>query len=138
MSCARSRRCTPSAAITIPKAWAARFPERRTLRLGGLRIYVMHDRAELAKRPAPGGSRVIITGHSHKPLLETWDGALFVNPGSAGPRRFNLPVAIGEIEIRGRALARAPHRSVDAPSLARLERQVGNQRRTRDASRMNW
>ena len=86
------------------EGWAARIPERRTVRLGGLRIYLVHDRAELAKRPAPGGSRVIITGHSHKPCIETWDGALFVNPGSAGPRRFNLPVAAGEIEIRGERL----------------------------------
>ena len=84
--------------------WAARVPERRTLRLSGVRIYVVHDRAELAERPAPSGSRLIITGHSHKPLIEAWDGALLVNPGSAGPRRFRLPIAAGEIEIRGEHL----------------------------------
>ena len=84
--------------------WAARIPERRTLRLGGVRIHIVHDRAELAQRPAPGGSRLIITGHSHKPLIEAWDGALLVNPGSAGPRRFRLPIAAGEIEIRGERL----------------------------------
>jgi putative phosphoesterase len=83
------------------EGWAARVPERRALRLCGVRIYVVHDRAELARRPAPGGSRLIITGHSHKPLIEAWDGALLVNPGSAGPRRFRLPIAAGEIEIRG-------------------------------------
>jgi uncharacterized protein len=81
--------------------WAARIPERRTLQLAGVRIYILHDRAELAERPPPRGSRVIIVGHSHKPLIETWDGGLLVNPGSAGPRRFSLPVAGGEIEIRG-------------------------------------
>jgi hypothetical protein len=84
--------------------WAAGIPERRTLRLGGVRIHVLHDRAALAERPAPRGSRVIIAGHSHKPLIEIWDGNLFVNPGSAGPRRFSLPVAAGEIEIRGERL----------------------------------
>lgn len=84
--------------------WAARIPERRTLRLGGVRIHIVHDRAELAQRPAPGGSRLIITGHSHKPLIEAWDGVLLVSPGSAGPRRFRLPIAAGEIEIRGERL----------------------------------
>ena len=83
---------------------AARLAERRTLRLGGVRLHVLHDRAELAERPAPSGSRLIITGHSHKPLIEAWDGALLVNPGSAGPRRFRLPIAAGEIQIRGERL----------------------------------
>jgi uncharacterized protein len=86
------------------ESWAARIPERRTLRLGGVRIHVLHDRAELAEQPAPRGSRVIIAGHSHKPLIETSNGNCFVNPGSAGPRRFSLPAAAGEIEIRGGSL----------------------------------
>ena len=100
------------------EGWAARIPERRTLRLGGVRIHVLHDRAELAERPAPAGCRVIIAGHSHKPLIETWPGgALLVNPGSAGPRRFSLPVAAGQIEIRGdrlrvRLLDLVTHRSL--------------------------
>jgi putative phosphoesterase len=86
------------------EAWATRVPERRTLRLGDIRIHVVHDRAELAERPAPGGSRLIIAGHSHRPLIEAWEGALLVNPGSAGPRRFRLPIAAGEVEIRGERL----------------------------------
>jgi putative phosphoesterase len=86
------------------ESWAARIPERRTLRLGGVRIHVLHDRADLAEEPAPRGSRVIIAGHSHRPLIETWGGGLLVNPGSAGPRRFSLPVAAGAIEIRGERL----------------------------------
>jgi hypothetical protein len=86
------------------ETWAARIPERRTLRLRGVCIHVLHDLATLTERPAPSGSRVVISGHSHKPLIETWDGVLLVNPGSAGPRRFSLPVAAGEIEIRDERL----------------------------------
>jgi putative phosphoesterase len=86
------------------EGWAARIPERRTLRLADVRIHVVHDRAELAERPAPAGCRVIVAGHSHKPLIEPWNGGLLVNPGSAGPRRFSLPIAAGEIEIRGKRL----------------------------------
>jgi len=86
------------------EAWAARIPERRTVQLCGIRIHVLHDGAELADRPAPEGARVIIAGHSHKPLIETWEGGLLVNPGSAGPRRFSLPVTAGEIEISGKRL----------------------------------
>jgi putative phosphoesterase len=84
--------------------WAQRIPQERAVRLSDVRIYVLHDRKELFARPAPKGSRVVIAGHSHKPLIETWEGGLFVNPGSAGPRRFNLPIAAGEIEIRGERL----------------------------------
>ena len=86
------------------ESWAARIPERRTLRLGGARIHILHDRAELSGCPPPNGTHVIIAGHSHKPLIETWDGTLVVNPGSAGPRRFSFPVAAGEIAIRGERL----------------------------------
>ena len=86
------------------EGWALRIPERRTVRLGGVRIHILHDRAELAERPAPSGTRLTIAGHSHKPLIETRGGGLLVNPGSAGPRRFSLPVTAGEIAIRGERL----------------------------------
>jgi putative phosphoesterase len=86
------------------EAWSARIPERRTLRLEGVRIHVVHDQSELAERPAPAGSRLIICGHSHRPLIAARNGALLVNPGSAGPRRFRLPIAAGEIEMRGERL----------------------------------
>jgi hypothetical protein len=62
-------------------------------------MYLLHDRAALRERGAPPRARVIIAGHSHQPLIESVDGVVFVNPGSAGPRRFHLPVAAGEIEI---------------------------------------
>jgi len=86
------------------QAWAMRIPERRTLRVAGVRIHIVHDRAELAQRPAPDGVRLVVAGHSHKPQIEAWAGGLLVNPGSAGPRRFNLPIAAGEIAIRGERL----------------------------------
>jgi uncharacterized protein len=80
--------------------WALRVPERRNLRLGGVRIHVLHDRAELGRRPAPRGSRIIVVGHSHKPLIEPYEEGLLVNPGSGGPRPRAGPVTAGEIEIR--------------------------------------
>jgi putative phosphoesterase len=82
--------------------WAARLPESRLLTIGLVRIYVIHIRANLGKPPA--GVHVVITGHSHTPVLEMRDGVLFVNPGSAGPRRFKLPVAAGELRIQGRTI----------------------------------
>ena len=64
-------------------------------------IYVRHDQAELDIDPLAAGFQVMVFGHSHRPIVETRDGVLFVNPGSAGPRRFKLPVAVGELLIAG-------------------------------------
>jgi uncharacterized protein len=80
-------------------AWAARLPQSLAIHIGALPIYLIHDRAELSARPPPNGTCVVISGHSHKPLLESRDGRLFMNPGSAGRRRFKLPIAIGELHI---------------------------------------
>jgi putative phosphoesterase len=80
-------------------AWAARLPHSLAIHIGAVPIYVIHDRAELRVRPPPDGTRVVISGHSHQPLLESRDGRLFMNPGSAGRRRFKLPISIGEIRI---------------------------------------
>ena len=82
------------------QAWGVRLPATRTLCIGGVGIYLLHDRTELRERAPPRKARVVVTGHSHRPLIETRNGVLFVNPGSAGPRRFKLPIAAGEIEIR--------------------------------------
>jgi uncharacterized protein len=78
--------------------WARDVPERAELKVGRLAIYVLHDLAELDLDPA-GKYRVIVAGHSHKPKIEERDGVLYVNPGSAGPRRFTLPIALGELRI---------------------------------------
>lgn len=84
--------------------WAAHLPELQLIDAGGVRVQVIHNLAELSLDPA-AGVQVIVSGHSHRPLLERRDGVLYVNPGSAGPRRFKLPIAIGELLIRGGAVS---------------------------------
>lgn len=85
-------------------AWAAAIPDTLTLDYGGVRIYLLHDIKELQGRMPP--VQVVIAGHSHKPLVREQDGVLQINPGSAGPRRFSLPVTVGMLEIAdGRATA---------------------------------
>ncbi|HEX2529950.1 MAG TPA: metallophosphoesterase family protein [Burkholderiaceae bacterium] len=86
--------------------WAAAIPVEQTLAIGGLTLYVLHDIKELDLDPAAAGIDVVIAGHSHWPVISTGNGVLFVNPGSAGPRRFNLPVSVGLLDIaQGRAAA---------------------------------
>ncbi|WP_244813820.1 metallophosphoesterase family protein [Caballeronia sp. Lep1P3] len=75
----------------------AALPEHARIELGGATIHVVHDIADV---PAPlEGVDVVVTGHSHKPAVARRDGVLFVNPGSAGPRRFKLPVTVGLLEV---------------------------------------
>lgn len=82
-------------------AWAAGLPETARLRLGGVAVYAIHDLKQLAIDPAGAGVRVVVAGHSHKPSVAERDGVLFVNPGSAGRRRFSLPVSVAELLIAG-------------------------------------
>lgn len=82
-------------------AWALAIPEYEVVEFGAVSVYVRHDEAELDVDPKAAGFNVMMFGHSHKPRIETRDGVLFVNPGSAGPRRFKLPVAVGELLITG-------------------------------------
>jgi putative phosphoesterase len=81
------------------ESWAKGVRDTEVLRAGGVDIFVIHDLAELDLDPA-GGFQVIVAGHSHKPGKSTRDGVLFVNPGSAGPRRFSLPVSVGRLRIQ--------------------------------------
>ena len=81
--------------------WAAELPESAMLRIEDVLLLVIHDLAALDVDPLSVGARVVISGHSHRPLIETRAGVLYVNPGSAGPRRFRLPVAVGQLAIRG-------------------------------------
>ncbi|GAB3658839.1 metallophosphoesterase family protein [Ramlibacter alkalitolerans] len=88
-------------------AWAGCLREREIVRLGGATILVVHDIADLRRAPPPADVAAVITGHSHKPLVDERDGVLYVNPGSAGPRRFKLPISAGELIVeQGRVAAR--------------------------------
>jgi uncharacterized protein len=86
-------------------AWAQRLPETARVTVAGVTIYTVHDVNDLGRRRvAPPGVRVVVTGHSHKPVSETRDGVLYVNPGSAGPRRFRLPITVAEMVVDGDAI----------------------------------
>ena len=81
--------------------WAEAIAEREMLELGGAWFYVLHDIAELDIDPQAAGVQVVVAGHSHKPLREERDGVIYLNPGSAGPRRFKLPVAVARVVVEG-------------------------------------
>jgi uncharacterized protein len=80
-------------------AWARKLPLANTLEVVGRTLYVLHDIADLDVDPADAGFAVVVTGHSHQPKVLTKKGVLFMNPGSAGPRRFKLPVTVGLLRI---------------------------------------
>jgi uncharacterized protein len=84
--------------------WAEQIAETEVLKIGDVLIYVLHNLAELDLDPAAAGFQVVVSGHSHRPSIEKRDGVLYVNPGSAGPRRFSLPIAAGELEVSGRSV----------------------------------
>ena len=84
--------------------WANGIAQTEGLQVGDVSIYVLHNLAELDLDPVAAGFQVVVSGHSHHPLLERRDGVLYVNPGSAGPRRFKLPIAVGELQIVGRSV----------------------------------
>jgi putative phosphoesterase len=79
--------------------WARQIPPWLALDLAGVSIHVLHDVKEIDINPGAAGFQVVIAGHSHKPQIEERDGVLFVNPGSAGPRRFSLPVTLAYLTI---------------------------------------
>lgn len=79
-------------------AWASDVPYSAILRVGDVGIYVTHIPADVP-RTLPENINVVVTGHTHKPLIQRRDGVLFINPGSAGPRRFKLPIAVGLLHI---------------------------------------
>jgi len=87
--------------------WADEYPYTAHLKLGGRSIYVLHNLKELDLDPAAAGIDVVVSGHSHRPKIETVGGVLYLNPGSAGPRRFTLPIALATLELTGDTLR--PH-----------------------------
>ena len=78
-------------------AWAEALPEYEAFEVNENFVYVLHDLKELDIVPASAGFRVVISGHSHKPLIEERRGVLYLNPGSAGPRRFKLPITVARL-----------------------------------------
>ncbi|MBP0116181.1 MULTISPECIES: metallophosphoesterase family protein [Bradyrhizobium] len=80
-------------------AWAERLPETQTLRLGGRCFHILHDLKELTINPAELGIDVVVSGHSHRVRIETAEGVLYLNPGSAGKRRFKLPITLATLEL---------------------------------------
>ena len=88
------------------EAWARKLPETEVVEIGGVSIYVLHDLAQLDLKPEASGFDVVISGHSHVPNQETREGVLYFNPGSAGPRRFKLPICVGRLSVeRGKVRA---------------------------------
>ena len=81
--------------------WAARLRESELFRIGDAFIYAIHDVAAIDIEPRAAGVQVIVSGHSHQPSIRRDDGVLYVNPGSAGPRRFRLPISVGELTVDG-------------------------------------
>lgn len=86
-------------------AWAAGLRETELVQIGEITLYVVHDLAQLQIDPVATGIRVVVSGHSHRPRVEERDGVIYANPGSAGPRRFRLPIALAELRVQGRKVS---------------------------------
>jgi uncharacterized protein len=84
--------------------WAQALPETEVVEVGGVALYVLHDVKALDLDPAAAGFHAVISGHSHQPGIVKRQGVLFLNPGSAGPRRFTLPVSVARLSICGDAI----------------------------------
>jgi len=82
-------------------AWSRHVPEEVTFEIDRVRIHLLHDVKLLSIDPASENVNIVIAGHSHSPLIDRRDGVLYFNPGSAGPRRFKLPIAVGILELHG-------------------------------------
>lgn len=101
------RELAPTTAIkgNIDKGqWAENIPDTEWLTLGGRTFYVLHNLNEIDLDPAAAGIDVVVSGHSHQPKIETGGSVLYLNPGSAGPRRFTLPIALAIVELTGDAI----------------------------------
>ena len=83
-------------------SWAAALPMTELVTLGKHRLFVLHDISQLDVDPAAAGFAAVVFGHSHRPSIETRNGVLFLNPGSAGPRRFKLPITVDRVKTTGR------------------------------------
>jgi putative phosphoesterase len=84
--------------------WAQALPESEVVEVGGVALYVLHDVKTLDLDPVAAGFHAVISGHSHQPAMTTRQGILYLNPGSAGPRRFKLPISVARVIVRGNTL----------------------------------
>jgi putative phosphoesterase len=84
--------------------WARALPETELVQFGEVFVYVIHDLAQLDIEPQAAGVGVVVSGHSHQPAIQERNGVLYVNPGSAGPRRFKLPIAVAELNVAGKSV----------------------------------
>jgi len=82
-------------------AWARAIPVTATLNVGKVALYAIHDLKELDIDPAAAGVRIVMSGHSHRPSSVEREGVLYINPGSAGRRRFSLPISAAELIVEG-------------------------------------
>jgi putative phosphoesterase len=80
--------------------WARNLPKAEAFEIGELGVYVLHNLGEISLVPEAAGFKIVVSGHSHQPLIQERNGVLFVNPGSAGPRRFRLPVSIALLQVQ--------------------------------------
>ena len=94
--------------------WTREFAETERVQLGGRSIFVLHDLKALRIDPIAGGIEVIVSGHSHVPRIDTVDGVLYLNPGSAGPRRFKLPITVATLYVGPDDLLPVIHELVDS------------------------
>jgi len=104
----RLRAIAPTVAVrgnvdTSP--WATVLPLTEVVSVGDLQLYMLHNLSDLDLNPRAAGFAAVISGHTHRPLADVRDGVLYLNPGSAGPRRFSLPIAMARLEVTGADLA---------------------------------
>jgi len=84
--------------------WARKLPETEFVEIVGVLIYMLHDLARLDLKPGAAQIGVVVYGHNHHPKMEVKNGVLYFNPGSAGPRRFRLPVSVGRLHLENRCI----------------------------------
>jgi len=104
----RLRAIAPTVAVrgnVDTSAWAMSLPLTEVIAAGDLQMYMLHDLAQLDLDPQAAGFAAVISGHTHRPLAETRRGVLYLNPGSAGPRRFSLPTTVARLEVAGSRLS---------------------------------
>jgi uncharacterized protein len=86
------------------ESWALRLAETELIRIGNIFVYAIHNLDELDIDPGAIDVRVVVSGHSHRPKMEERGGVVYINPGSCGPRRFSLPISVGELRVSGSAI----------------------------------